>query len=77
MSQVKPIGPLVNMLLTSVADVRKIQLRASLLQGRLNQWAHSARAQGPRVFFLFEGPPTGCGEINRPTVKGCSCSALG
>ena len=31
--------------------------------GRLNQWAHWARAQGPRIFFLFEGPPTGCGEI--------------
>jgi len=29
-------------------------------QGRLKQWA---RAQGPRIFFLFEGPPTGCGEI--------------
>jgi len=25
-------------------------------QGRLNQWAHWARAQGPRIFFLFEGP---------------------
>jgi len=33
-------------------------------QGRLNQWAHWARAQGPRIFFLFEGPPSGCGEIN-------------
>jgi len=33
-------------------------------QGRLNQWAHWARAQGPRIFFLLEGPPTGCGEIN-------------
>jgi len=32
-------------------------------QGRLNQWAHWARAQGPGL-FLFEGPPTGCGEIN-------------
>jgi len=32
-------------------------------QGRLNQWAHWARAQGPRIFFLFEGPLTGCGEI--------------
>jgi len=32
-------------------------------QGRLNQWAHWARAQGPRIFFLFEGPPTGFGEI--------------
>jgi len=31
--------------------------------GRLNQWAHWARAHGPRIFFLFEGPPTGCGEI--------------
>jgi len=30
-------------------------------QGRFNQWAHWARAQGPRIFF--EGPPTGCGEI--------------
>jgi len=27
-----------------------------LKQGRLNQWAHWARAQGPRIFFLFEGP---------------------
>jgi len=27
-------------------------------------WAHWAHAQGPRIFFLFEGPPTGCGEIN-------------
>jgi len=33
-------------------------------QGRLNQWAHWARAQRPRIFFLFQGPPTGCGEIN-------------
>ena len=23
----------------------------------LNQWAHWARAQGHRIFFLFEGPP--------------------
>ena len=38
----------------------------SLHQGHLNQWAHWARAQGPRIFFLFEGPPTdtACGEIN-------------
>ena len=36
--------------------------RDNHLQGRLNQWAHWARAQGPR-FFLFEGPLTGCGEI--------------
>jgi len=35
-------------------------------QGRLNQWAHWARAQGPRIFFLFERPPTGCGEIRVP-----------
>ena len=34
------------------------------LQGSLSQWAlHWARAQGPRIFFLFEGPPTGCGKI--------------
>jgi len=33
------------------------------VHGRLNQWAHWARAQGPRIFFLFEGPATGCGEI--------------
>ena len=32
-------------------------------QGRLNQWAHWARAQGPGFFYLCEGPPTGCGEI--------------
>ena len=25
-------------------------------QGRLNEWAHWARAQGPRIYFLFEGP---------------------
>jgi len=25
-------------------------------QGRLNQWAHWERAQGLRIFFLFEGP---------------------
>ena len=31
-------------------------------QGRLNQWTHWARAQGPG-FFSFRGPPTGCGEI--------------
>ena len=39
------------------SDVHKTQ------STRLNQWAHWARAQGPRIFFLFEGPPTGCGEI--------------
>jgi len=33
------------------------------IQGRLNLRAHRARAQGPRIFFLFEAPPTGCGEI--------------
>ena len=34
------------------------------MQGRLNQWAHWARAhQSLRIFFLFEGPPTGCGKI--------------
>jgi len=32
--------------------------------GPLNQWAHWARARGPGFFFLFEGAPTGCGEIN-------------
>ena len=26
-------------------------------QGRLNQWAHWARAQGPRIFFSFWGIP--------------------
>ena len=36
--------------------------REAISQGRLNQWAHWARAQGPRVVFLFEGTPTGCGE---------------
>jgi len=25
-------------------------------QGRLNQWAHWARAQGPRIFFFLRGP---------------------
>jgi len=25
-------------------------------QGRLNQWAHWARAQGPADFVLYEGP---------------------
>jgi len=28
-----------------------------LAQGRLNQWAHWARAQGPRIFFSFSGAP--------------------
>ena len=32
------------------------------LQGRLHQWAHWARAQGPGFYFLFQGPPTGCGK---------------
>jgi len=32
-------------------------------QGRLNQWPHWARAQGPRI-FSFWGAPTGCGEID-------------
>jgi len=32
-------------------------------QGRLNQWAHWARAQDHRIFFSFWGAPTGCGEI--------------
>ena len=40
-----------------------VKVDRELSQGRLNQWAHWARAQGPRIFFLFEGPPTGCGEI--------------
>jgi len=26
------------------------------IQGRLDQWAHWAHAQSPRIFFLFEGP---------------------
>jgi len=26
------------------------------VQGRLNQWAHWARAQGARIFLHFEGP---------------------
>jgi len=25
-------------------------------RGRLNQWAHWARAQGPRFFFFLRGP---------------------
>ena len=33
-------------------------------QGRLNHWAHWARAHGSRIFSSFRGPPTGCGEIN-------------
>ena len=32
-------------------------------QGRLNLWAHRARAQGPGFFFFLRAP-TGCGEIN-------------
>jgi len=27
-------------------------------QGRLNQWAHWARAQGPRFFFFLRGHQT-------------------
>jgi len=70
--------------------------RAVLTNGHTG---HVPRAPG--FFFIFEGPPTGCGEINyqtnylivainetvqrltvfvirnRPTVKGCSCAALG
>ena len=26
------------------------------IQGRLNQWAHWARAQGPRIFFFLRDP---------------------
>jgi len=26
------------------------------VQGRLNQWAHWARGQGPRIFFFSRGP---------------------
>ena len=37
--------------------------RVCRTQGRLNQRAHWARAQDPRIIFLFEGPPTGSGEI--------------
>ena len=29
----------------------------SVVQGRLNQWAHWARAQGPRISFSFWGAP--------------------
>jgi len=29
--------------------------RDNHLQGRLNQWAHPARAQGPRIFFFLMG----------------------
>jgi len=32
-------------------------------QGRLNQWAHWARARGPGFFSFFWGGATGCGEI--------------
>jgi len=31
--------------------MRRVELNWT--QGRLNQWAHWARAQGPRIFFLF------------------------
>ena len=31
-------------------------LRRAYSQGRLNQWAHWARAQGLWIIFLFEGP---------------------
>jgi len=37
--------------------VRQTQFLTGRRQGRLNQWAHWARAQGPGYFsFLFEGP---------------------
>ena len=44
-----------------IADARKTATSCrvwqyKINQGRLNQWAHWARAQGPRIFFLFEGP---------------------
>jgi len=32
-------------------------LGCACIQGRLNQWAHRARTQGPRISFFFEGPP--------------------
>ena len=40
----------------SSALIVVVTLRVSAVQGRLNQWAHSARAQGPRIFFLLRGP---------------------
>jgi len=51
------------------ADVSRSPVQAlggllRLLLGRLYQWALWARAHGHRIFFLFEGPPTGCGELN-------------
>ena len=35
--------------------------RAVLTNGHTG---HVPTAHGPRIFFLFEGPPTGCGERN-------------
>jgi len=40
----------------SSALIVVVTLRVSAVQGRLNQWAHSACAQGPRIFFLLRGP---------------------
>jgi len=53
-----------------LGDLQRHQLPQPLAKildpplGRLNQWAHWARAQGRRIFFLSKGLPTGCGKIN-------------
>ena len=44
--------------------VRQTQFLTGRRQGRLNQRAHWARAQGAGYFFFFLRAPTGCGEIN-------------
>ena len=46
----------------ALINKRHFETHAKHNQGRLNQWAHWARAQGPRI-FSFSGAPTSCGEI--------------
>ena len=52
-------------LFRSVSGVGRslVLMSVSWSQSSRNQLARSARAQGPG-FFLFEGPPTGCGGVN-------------
>ena len=38
--------------LHSLLPTAREQTVTDRLQGRLNQWAHWARAQGPRIFFI-------------------------
>ena len=43
-------------LLTESTKCRPCMVPRCIAPGRLNQWAHWARAQGPRIFFFLRGP---------------------